>query len=135
MLVTIDARRTPPMQQIEPEIVNAAAAIAGAASAQILSVKVVTVRRMLGLGIAGAFTGIFAGPSICVLSSITNATLQAGTHFGVGLVGIAICAAIMQFAETANFRGLIARLFGVQAVIAIETPGGKLPPIDPPKMV
>ncbi len=112
------------MQQIDPDIVNAAAAVAGAATAQILSVKVVTVRRMVGLGIAGAFTGIFTGPAVVTASGITNGNMQAGTHFAVGLVGIAICAAIMQFAETANFRGLIGRLFGMQAMIAIEPAKG-----------
>src|ERR1700678_4317211 len=95
----------PRMNERSPDIVNVGAAVTGSITAQILSNKPVTRQRVLGLGIAGAFTGIFGGPAICELASIRNPTLQAGMHFAVGLVGIAICAAIMQFAETQNFRG------------------------------
>jgi hypothetical protein len=109
-------RVNPPMNddRIDPGIINAVAAIAGSITAQILSTKQVTVRRMIGLGCAGALAGIFGGPSICKLAGITNETMQAGMHYAVGLTGIIICTAIIAAVESQSFNGILGRVFGQQ---------------------
>jgi hypothetical protein len=102
------------------QLANLTAAVAGAAASQIMSTKVVTVRRMAALGFVGAATGIFAGPGICTMAGITLPTIQALMHFAVGFTGIALCSALMSFAETGGIKDLLARALGHPV------------PVDPP---
>jgi hypothetical protein len=111
---------------IDPDYVNAGAAIAGSITGQILSWKAtVTIRRGLGLVVASALCGIFTGPGICKLLLVVDPQIQALVNWACGLCGVAIAATIMGFAESGAFRGILARLLGIQGQQPPQQTNGK----------
>ena len=103
-------------QTIDPDVIMSGSAVAGSLVAQLLNTKVVTVRRMIGLGIAGALTGIFCSPAISDLLAIgkDNVHIRAAISFATGFLGIALCTLVINFAETTSFPIFLARIFGLQ---------------------
>jgi H+/Cl- antiporter ClcA len=103
-------------QSIDPDLLTAGAAISGSLVSQLLNTKSISTRRMLGLGFAGALTGIWVSPVACDLLGIgqSNVHARAGMAFAVGLLGVALATLLIRFAETTSFPAFVARLFGVQ---------------------
>jgi hypothetical protein len=119
-----------PMSQFSeafgPDLLTTGAAVGGSLVAQILNTKVVSVRKMCSLGLAGAITGIFCSPALSDALTIgaANYHARAAIAFATGLLGIAVVTVVMRFAETTSFPAFLARLFGVQLPPGVIPPNG-----------
>ena len=92
------------MRDIDPAYVGAGGAIAGSITGQILSWKAtVTFQRAVGLFVASALTGIFAGPAFCKLLGISRPDCpRRPSTSRPDYAAVALAVAIMQIAETAS---------------------------------
>ena len=111
MEATIKGKR---MQPIDPDVMNLGAAVAGSVTGQVLSKNQATWRKVLGLVLVSAFAGIFLGPAVSLLIGVQSPIFQAAINYIVGLVGVALCAAIMCWAEGQSFPALIAFVMGLR---------------------